>query len=117
MPRTIAAHPFHAARRARARRLTSFEMTMLALTLVALVATAIATSGSRPIGTMETARVHVKAGDTLWSIASSHPVEGLDTAQTTDVIAELNGLGSPVLVAGSTIRVPLSDQGASLAMR
>jgi len=87
------------------------------LVLLALVGAAVASS-HQPVATgIETVSVRVESGDTLWGIASSCKVGGLDTARTADLIAELNGLKDPALIAGTTIRVPANSQQASLAMR
>ncbi len=65
-----------------------------------------------------TTPVRVQGGDTLWSLASEHPVKGLSTAQTADLIAEVNGLdGAHVLQAGSMISVPVERDARALAMR
>jgi len=94
-----------------------FEKACLILILLALVGAAVASSHQPVASDIETTSVRVESGDSLWGIASSCKVEGLDTARTADLIAELNGLNNPALVAGTTIRVPASSQQASLAMR
>lgn len=50
--------------------------------------------------------VAVASGDSLWSLASEHPVEGLDTARTVELICDRNGLASGTLYAGMSIEVP-----------
>lgn len=65
-----------------------------------------------------TSRLKVMSGDTAWSIAQAHPVEGLTTAQTVDLIIEMNRIPDSGLVAGSSIQVPLqSGASESVAMR
>jgi hypothetical protein len=64
-----------------------------------------------------TETVRISGGDTLWSIASAHPVTGLDTAQTVDLIAELNHLDGFGLVAGDTVLVPAGGSSDNITMR
>jgi len=66
-----------------------------------------------------TTHVRVEHGDTLWAIASRNAPDGLSTAQTADLIAQLNGLSSPVLVAGRELDVPTQpgSQNGRLASR
>lgn len=66
-----------------------------------------------------TTHVRVEQGDTLWAIASRNAPDGLSTAQTADLIAELNGLSSPLLVAGRELDVPTQpgSQNGRLASR
>lgn len=53
--------------------------------------------------------VVVVQGDTLWSIAESHPVEGCSTAELVRGIREANGLTGAGLGAGTRLSVPVSD--------
>ena len=53
--------------------------------------------------------VSVTPGDSLWSLASDHPVEGLDTAQTVEVIRDWNGLAGSALSVGSVLTVPAAS--------
>jgi hypothetical protein len=50
--------------------------------------------------------VRVEAGDTLWSIASAHPVPGLRTEETVDLIRRTNGMDASVVYVGQLIDVP-----------
>lgn len=61
--------------------------------------------------------VKVKPGQTLWQLATVHPVEGLTTAQTVELIAERNDLDHGSLRAGATLLVPSGVRGAAVAMR
>ena len=54
--------------------------------------------------TYETVRVH--AGDSLWSLAEDHPVEGLSTQETSDMIRSVNHLEHGSLDAGAYLKVP-----------
>jgi LysM repeat protein len=49
--------------------------------------------------------VVVQPGDTLWGIASAH-YPGADPRERVDAIERLNGLDSPVIEAGETLRLP-----------
>lgn len=54
--------------------------------------------------TYETVRVHM--GDSLWSLAEEHPVEGLTTQETSDMIRSVNHLEHGSLDAGAVLKVP-----------
>ena len=54
--------------------------------------------------TYETVRVHT--GDSLWSLAEEHPVEGLTTQETSDMIRSVNHLERGSLDAGAILKVP-----------
>lgn len=82
------------------------RLVLLALAL-ALLLCALASRAEAP-STVPSTRVRVEQGDTLWAIAKQHPVSGLSTEQTADLIARLNSLDAPALVAGSELKVPIS---------
>lgn len=50
--------------------------------------------------------LRVAGGESLWSIAAEHPVAGLDTARTVELIRAWNGLSSGTLVTGQELTVP-----------
>jgi LysM repeat protein len=50
--------------------------------------------------------VTVVSGDTLWSIAEDHSVDGVTTANMVDVIREANHLESACLYGGMQLLVP-----------
>ena len=54
--------------------------------------------------TYETVRVHT--GDSLWSLAEEHRVEGLTTQETSDMIRSVNHLERGSLDAGAVLKVP-----------
>ena len=54
--------------------------------------------------TYETVRVHT--GDSLWSLAEEHQVEGLTTQETSDMIRSVNHLERGSLDAGAVLKVP-----------
>lgn len=101
-----------------AERLRPVEAVVVALVILLLLASTIA-SGHRGRGAVKaSASVRVAPGQTLWAIARQHPVDGLTTAQTADLIADLNHLGSASLAAGSVIRVPVPPaSNTALAVR
>ena len=52
------------------------------------------------------AATSVREGDSLWTLAESHPIEGLSTQETADIIESYNSFDSVVLIAGDTVLVP-----------
>lgn len=56
---------------------------------------------------VRTEQVVVKAGDTLWSIASARPQSQLSTDELVDWIEGANGLSDATLFAGQTLVVPV----------
>lgn len=101
----------------RAHRLTRTEWAILSVTAAVLLMTALAPLAGRPHARVKTETVRISRGDTLWSIASAHPVAGLDTAATVDLIAELNDLDGFALVAGDTVLVPSDAESGNITMR
>jgi LysM repeat protein len=52
------------------------------------------------------ATVVVRAGDTLWSIASAHTASTNDVQDTIDQISEVNHLHGASIAPGQRLRVP-----------
>ena len=50
--------------------------------------------------------VRVQSGDSLWSLAQEHPIEGLSTQETSDMIRNVNHLEHGALDAGAHLKVP-----------
>lgn len=50
--------------------------------------------------------VRVQPGDSLWSLAQEHPIEGLSTQETSDMIRNVNHLEHGSLAAGAHLKVP-----------
>jgi len=50
--------------------------------------------------------VRVRSGDSLWSLAQEHPIEGLSTQETSDMIRNVNHLEHGSLDAGVHLKVP-----------
>lgn len=82
----------------------------VALTLFFVLATSIfsarhaAYAESASNVTYETVRV--QSGDSLWSLAQEHPIEGLSTQETSDMIRNVNHLEHCSLDAGAHLKVP-----------
>lgn len=82
----------------------------VALTLFFVLATSIfsarhgAYAESASNVTYETVRV--QSGDSLWSLAQEHPIEGLSTQETSDIIRSVNHLEHGSLDAGDVLKVP-----------
>lgn len=82
----------------------------VALTLFFVLATSIfsarhaAYAESASNVTYETVRV--QSGDSLWSLAQEHSVDGLSTQETSDMIRSVNHLEHGSLDAGDVLKVP-----------
>lgn len=50
--------------------------------------------------------IHVQSGDSLWSLAQEHSVDGLSTQETSDIIRSVNHLEHGSLDAGDVLKVP-----------
>ena len=107
----------HRSAPARARRrpdgIARLEIALLIAIVLALIAGVVLTSGC-PHAQTSTSRVFVEPGQTLWSIAASHPVSGQTTEQTAEMISEINGIYAGRLIAGDTISVPTQPSDAVL---
>ncbi len=84
-----------------------------------LLLTAAIVSSRQPLPEISTSvSLTVKPGQTLWGIAREHPVPGLSTAQTVDLICALNGLDRTTITPGDVLHVPVPEpSGSGLAMR
>lgn len=58
------------------------------------------------LSNIETTSINVSSGDSLWSIAEDHGIEGLSTRDVSDFIREANGLESATLHPGMSLVVP-----------
>jgi hypothetical protein len=101
------------ARSSRSRAVAWGEIVAVVLIALALIAATLITSARVSVGGPN-ARVRIERGQTLWSVASQHPVAGLTTEQTADAIARLNGLEGKALPIGATIRVPVASENTLL---
>lgn len=85
-------------------------------TLLLAFALLLSRSPLPPVGT--TISLTVRPGQSLWAIADAHPVPGLDTAQTVELIASLNALQDAAISPGDTLHIPVSvDDSTGIAMR
>lgn len=92
----------------RAFLVDSLKSLVVALLLVATVAVcgySLAHRPSKPAPAAWTA-VSVSPQASVWSIAEAHPVPGLGTAATVDLILAKNALPSATVYPGQTILVP-----------
>lgn len=99
------ARPRRRGRAARNARLGALELAALAVVAVLLVVGTFSSATRAPSGALERS-VSVTSGDTLWSIATSHPIPGLDTAHTAEAIRRANDLRDSSLDIGQTLMVP-----------
>lgn len=102
----------------RRRALTPLEAAILILCLLSLIAVFArdARADARPH--VSTASVRVSASQTLWDLATEHPIEGLTTAETVEHIKDLNDLPGSQLAEGQELEVPVADHElAALASR
>lgn len=107
----------HTDARAAEAKLTRLEFAIVILVMLVLVA-AVLVSGDRSGATFDTVKVTVLPGDTLWSLAERYPIEGRSTAQTVDLLADINELDGPAIHAGVALSVPAPASGApQVAMR
>jgi hypothetical protein len=88
-----------------------------ALLLIAVLLVAGPIMGRQGAVHFETSSVLTSRGDTLWTIARAHPVPGLTTAESVEVIATLNDLETANVQAGTSVRVPASDSENIFALR
>ena len=108
----------HATHRTGRSGQAAIEWLAVVLVAVALLVVAATSGGSPQVDVSATRTVGVSAGDTLWEIASRHPITGLSTAQTVEVLAELNDVEGSLLTAGSSVIVPVEDADPrALALR
>jgi len=106
----------HVAHMSRKRHVSAIEWVVLSTLAIALIAAAAGSATSLPHHTAS-ASLRVRTGDTPWSIAASHPIDGLSTAQTADLIIGMNNIDGAYLVAGDSILVPTTSEDDTLAMR
>lgn len=89
----------------------------IGLIAVALVLGSAMLSGGGRASEVETHSVTIARGQTLWTLAQEYPVPGLDTADTADLIADINGLEGGKIVAGASLKVPHTPATSAVAMR
>lgn len=99
-------------------RLSRAEIALIVIVLLGLLA-AVLISGRSAEVKVGTSSITVHAGESLWTIAQEHPVEGLSTAQTVQLIMHMNDLADSTIAAGRPLHVPVPASASSdlLAMR
>lgn len=77
----------------------------VALTLFFVLATSIFSARhaayAESVSNVTYETVRVQSGDSLWSLAQEHPIEGLSTQETSDMIRDVNHLEHGSLDAGA----------------
>lgn len=81
---------------------------ILLCALTTVHGTVLASTEAAAISAVDRSEVTVAAGDSLWSIAEAHPIEGLDASRTVELIREWNELESPMLRVGMELSVPVA---------
>ena len=118
MSSTVAAH-ISTNRRdvtARKRGLSLAEKAALIALGAVLIAVTLG-AGSADVPKVSTMTVRVESGDTLWQLAKRHPVQGLTTEQTVELIVEHNQLAGATVQAGAQISVPARASATATAQR
>lgn len=91
---------------------TKMFVAVLALVLTCSLGAAFIMSGvktaARNASIEETAQTEVKVqpGESLWSLAETHPINDLNTSETVEVIKSWNDLSSSALQPGESLIVP-----------
>ena len=94
-------HPLQSSRQTPLRHVGRWAMVMVAVIAVSVGLSKVALGDSRPVD----ATVVVQPGDTLWSIAAEH-YPSADIRARVEAIERANGLHSPVIQIGETLRLP-----------
>jgi Tfp pilus assembly protein FimV len=98
-------------------RTATLEVVALVIIAILLVAGILLSRSASVAAPDLSQRLKVRSGDSLWAVASSHPVDGLSTTQVVDLLAEANGLRGQALIPGEIILVPTTDLDSRLASR
>jgi LysM repeat protein len=94
-------HPLRSSRQAPLRHLGRWALVMLALASLSVGLSKVALGDTPPV----IATTVVEPGDTLWAIAAArYPSD--DVRVRVDEIERLNGLHSPKIEVGETLRLP-----------
>lgn len=92
--------------------------TMILVVLVLLLLGGLMTSRRPAAPDIPTMRVRAEAGETLWTLASAYPVQGLSTDETAELIGRMNHSRSSALLQGAVVRVPaVPAESGTLALR
>ncbi len=106
----------------RRSRLSLLEIVALVVIAGLLIVGALKAQPTGAPADLATQTLQVQTGQTLWAIAQAHPIDGLTTAQTAELISRSNNLSGGVLNAGQTLQVPSdgfrrSSDGITLIIR
>lgn len=93
----------------------SVEVVLVCLIVLAVLGGLVWPRMSAP-SRFATTTTTVEQGQTLWALAVAHPVSGLTTEQTADLIGRINGIEGS-LSAGSVVKVPAGPEHTAVAMR
>ena len=100
------------------RGLAAVAETLLLIVVAGLLIAAVVVTASGSRTSVRSERTFVARGESLWELASAHPVVGLTTQQTADLIASMNGLADGQVAAGTVVSVPSRpDSGLAMACR
>ena len=112
---TLPGKPAHSQRVAKtsapaALKVSTIVALAVALTLFFVLATSIFSARhaayAESVSNVTYETVRVQPGDSLWSLAQEHPIEGLSTQETSDMIRDVNHLEHGSLDAGAHLKVP-----------
>lgn len=112
---TLPGKPAHSQRVAKtsapaALKVSTIVALAVALTLFFVLATSIFSARhaayAESVSNVTYETVRVQSGDSLWSLAQEHPIEGLSTQETSDIIRDVNHLEHGSLDAGAHLKVP-----------
>jgi Tfp pilus assembly protein FimV len=102
----------------RRSRLSPVEIVTLVVIAGLLIVGAVKAQPHGTPAVQTTQTVQVQTGQNLWAIAQAHPIDGLTTSQTAEVISRSNNLSGSMLIAGQTLHVPAGDSaGPQMASR
>ena len=90
-----------------------FALVVLVFVLVALPVCVLASMNdarTAAIDSITYETVSIQAGDSVWSLAQEHGVDGLTTQDVSEVISEANDLSGKILQPGQTVKVPASAE-------
>jgi hypothetical protein len=94
------------------RGLSGLELAIIVALVAAVIAAAVLSGASAGGQPTRTSTIKVGAGESLWSIATAHPVQGMTTQQNVDAIRRANHLRGSTVAEGSVLRVPGAASGA-----
>lgn len=89
-------------------RLSLVETVLLVLLVLALVYAGYRAMVPRYGQVESTTTVRVASEQTLWELATRHRVPGATTAETIEIIKQVNGMTGSALRVGQTVQVPVS---------